>query len=490
MFHIQQFKVKNFKAFRESPMVELKPLTVFSGVNSSGKSSFIQGLLLLKQSLETEIFPRLRLAGSKPGELYVEFSPFSEAVFKYAPSEDNQLEFEIQVDGRMPESAARKFFKGELPDPIANPENSQVTDLPLSLFANIRFCYKEEWGAIVDRLECETFCGDAVGPCLMVVFSPNGKDQITFSSITSDWRIEWEDVLDFQWRGILPHGFVISRDLGSAPKSEKLPREAVERIAGELGVIFRPLGWLAEELENNFYYLESLRPRPRSMYVVDPNPPLAISAQGELPFQKLWYDKEKQFKTIVHGYEIEEKDLVDAANRILDSLGIKQLLSISPEGSLGFQIRFQTVDGKDSVSIPHVGFGISQILPIILICLESKEGDTIIIDHPEIHLHPNAQALLADYFIKLIKSGRRLIVETHSQYFINRLIRRSAEEEGLADKINVLFVRPQRGEEGATIAQLEINEDGDISNWPPDFFPEPDEDIAQTLTAKFRRGQQ
>lgn len=488
MSHIQQFKVKNFKAFRESSIVDLKPLTVFSGVNSSGKSSFIQGLLLLKQSLETEVFPRLRLTGSKPSELYVEFAPFSEAAFKYAPPEDNQIGFEIHVNGQMPEEPARKFFVGELPSPIMSSEDNKISDFPLTLYISIKFRYEEKWGAIVDCLECRSFSGEAVGPSLVITLVPEGKDRIAVTSMTEDWLDEWAGALDCQWRGILPRGLIISQDSEAGPKPEIFSREVVRRIADELGVIFLPISWLADELEEKFYYLESLRPRPRALYLVDPNPPLVVNAQGEIPFQKLWYDKEKPLQTVAPGYEIEEKILVDATNRILVCLGIKQSLSISPEGSLGFQIRFQTVEGKDSVSIPHVGFGISQILPIVLICLESKEGDTIIIDHPEIHLHPNAQALLADYFIELIKAGRRLIVETHSQYFINRLIRRSAEQEGLADKINVLFVRPQRGEEGATIAPLEINEDGDISNWPPDFFPEPDEDIAQTLTAKFRRG--
>jgi predicted ATPase len=83
-----------------------------------------------------------------------------------------------------------------------------------------------------------------------------------------------------------------------------------------------------------------------------------------------------------------------------------------------------------------------------------------------------------------------VIVETHSQYFIRRLVRRTAEREDLADKINILFVRPPRGKKGATIAPLEMNEKGDISNWPPDFFPEPDEDTGKTLAARFERGEQ
>ncbi len=485
-FRIQKFKVKNFKAFRESSVVDLKPLTVLAGVNSSGKSSFIQGLLLLKQSIERQAFPRLHLTGST-SEVYVEFAPFSEAIFKYASSDDNKLGFHIQVQGYMPEEVAQKYFQGELPDPIEELEEKEnsIGNYPLSLYLDIQFQYDEKWGMIVDFLDCKAFSGDAKGPHLIVSPKPEGKDKIQFFSVSEDWNEQWVDLIDFHWASVFPFSIILRSHKRDG--DEETPKATFERIGEELGPIINPLRWLSTELENGVHYLDSLRPRPRSLYLIDPNPPLTVSAQGEMPFQRLWYDKEKPIETVVPGYEVEEKALVEATNRILESLGIEQPLSIFAEGSLGFQIQFKTIDGEKCVSIPHVGFGISQILPIILICLESKRGDTIIIDHPEIHLHPNAQALLADYFLELIKYGRRLIVETHSQYFINRLVRRAAEQRGLAEKINILFVRPPQGEKGATIAPLEINDDGDISNWPPDFFPEPDDDIAKTLMAKYAR---
>jgi len=481
MFNIQYFKVKNFKAFRESSVVDLKPLTVLAGVNSSGKSSFIQGLLLLKQSIEKESFPRLHLTGSSKG-VYVEFAPFSDAIFRYAHDND-QLGFHIHVQGNMPEKAAQSYFRGELPAPVKDREEGHF---PLSLYLEIRFRYDEKWGAMVSSLDCKAFSGDAKGPRLFVSPEPRGKDSIQFFSVSEDWNDQWEELIDFHWPSLFPVRVIVR---SQKQNGEEIPEEILVRINEELGLIMYPLRRLSSELENKFHYLESLRPGPRSLYKIDPNPPLFVSAQGEMPFQRLWHEQQKPVETIAPGYDIEEKGLTEAVNRILKTLGIEQPLSILAEGSLGFQIRFNTIGGEKSVSIPHVGFGVSQILPIILICLESQEWDTIIIDHPEIHLHPNAQALLADYFIELIRYNRRVIVETHSQYFVNRLVRRVAENEELADKINILFVRPPKGEKGATIAPLEISEDGDISNWPPDFFPEPDEDTARTLAAKFRGGQ-
>ena len=485
-FHIQKFKVRNFKAFRESSVVDLKPITVFAGVNSSGKSSFLQGLLLLKQSLEHEFFPRLHLTGS-PEEAYVEFAQFSEAKFKYASAND-KLGFFLQIQGLMPEAAVR-FFKGTLPNPTkdAEEDDEKEKSFPLSLYVDIGFRYEEKWGAIVDFLDCRAFCGQATGPHLTINTCPPGtRDDIQFHSMSEDWDEKWVDLMDFQWGTILPPNLMFRPRTQNG--TEDSTREIIERIADELGPIMNPLRWLTEELENRFHYLESVRPRPRPLYLIDPSPPLQVSAQGDRPFQWLWYDRQKPVDTIAPGYEVEEKTLIEATNRILKSLGIDQPLSISKAGSSGFQIKFNTIGGEECISISHVGFGISQILPIILICLESKRRDTIIIDHPEIHLHPNAQALLADYFIELMKHNRRIIIETHSQYLINRLVRRTAEYEGLADKINILFTRPPEGEKGATIAPLKLDGDGDISNWPPDFFPEPDEDLAKTLAARIDRG--
>jgi hypothetical protein len=478
MFSIQRFKVKNFRAFRESAAVELKPLTVFAGANSSGKSSFTQGLLLLKQSLETESFPRLQLTG-RP-ELFVEFSRFEDAVFKYAPPERNQLGFEIRVTGFMPERRTCEFFRGELPQPINVPNKKEIR-FPLTLDVDITFRYDEKWGAIVDRLDCQASSGSAVGPRLVAEPIPDGEDQRSFVSAVNDWSEEDISAFILAWSGILPIGSRLTREKKNS---------RVDRIADELTLVLNPLFWLSEELRSRFSYLGPLRSKPQLLYHIDPNPPLKINAQDDSAYQRLWYARDETVQLIAPGHEPSELPLAEALNRILESLGIAHSISIVPVGALGFQIRFQTIDGQESVSIPHVGFGVSQILPVLLICLEARQGDTIIVDHPEIHLHPDIQARMADYFIELANAGRRVIVETQSQYFIRRLVRRTAEREDLVDKINILFVRRPRGKKGATIAPLEVNQDGDISNWPSDFFPEPDEDTAKTLDARFRRGQQ
>jgi predicted ATPase len=125
--------------------------------------------------------------------------------------------------------------------------------------------------------------------------------------------------------------------------------------------------------------------------------------------------------------------------------------------------------------ITDVGFGVSQILPVLVLCYYVPKGSTIIFEQPEIHLHPSAQQKLADVFIDVIKHRElQIIIESHSEHLLNRLQRRIAEN-GLTDagfeanQAALYFC--QMGEDGASqLTELALDEFGNIDNWPKDFF--------------------
>ena len=96
------------------------------------------------------------------------------------------------------------------------------------------------------------------------------------------------------------------------------------------------------------------------------------------------------------------------------------------------------------------------------------------LEQPEIHLHPKLQANLADFLLTLAEQGKRIVVETHSDHFINRIRRRIAEDDtdDLAGKVNILFVHPAGDGQGAAIEPLEVDRYGVVKNWPPNFLPE------------------
>lgn len=140
---------------------------------------------------------------------------------------------------------------------------------------------------------------------------------------------------------------------------------------------------------------------------------------------------------------------------------------------------------QTDVSIVEVGFGVSQILPIIAVSLLSPVNSLLIFEQPEIHLHPRAQAGLGEFFLCLARSGRRVLVETHSDHLINRLRRRIAEDKSnhFENWVNILFVHPPENGRGAVVEKGRIDRYGQIENWPPSFLAESANDARAIMLA-------
>jgi predicted ATPase len=121
------------------------------------------------------------------------------------------------------------------------------------------------------------------------------------------------------------------------------------------------------------------------------------------------------------------------------------------------------------VLITGVGFGVSQILPVLTLCYYAPAGSTLILEQPEIHLHPFVQAGLADVFIDVIKTRDiQIILESHSEHLLRRLQRRIAEDRIKPADAALYFVATQQG--ASVIDPLQLDLYGNISNWPHQFF--------------------
>lgn len=122
--------------------------------------------------------------------------------------------------------------------------------------------------------------------------------------------------------------------------------------------------------------------------------------------------------------------------------------------------------------LSSVGVGVSQVLPVLVECLMADPGNVILLEQPELHLHPALQQRLADFFIAMVRSGRQLIVETHSEYMVSRLRRRIVEdpEDGLLDLAKVVFAERDRETGLTTYRDVELSPYGAIEEWPAGFF--------------------
>ena len=138
------------------------------------------------------------------------------------------------------------------------------------------------------------------------------------------------------------------------------------------------------------------------------------------------------------------------------------------------------------VALTDVEFGVSQVLPALVLLYYVPEGSTVLLEQPEIHLHPAVQSGLADVMLKVAGTRNvQIILESHSEHLMRRLQLRVAEEEISSDYVKLYFVSTNRGV--ANASDLALNEWGEIENWPHQFFGDEMGEIAAITKASLRR---
>jgi predicted ATPase len=157
-----------------------------------------------------------------------------------------------------------------------------------------------------------------------------------------------------------------------------------------------------------------------------------------------------------------------------------------------YEVLVKTGPKVPEVKLTDVGFGVSQVLPVIVECFYVPRRSIVIFEQPEIHLHPRVQADLADLFVDAIRAREggvprdcQFIIESHSEHFLRRLQLRIAEEQLSKDDAALYFVH-SRGA-GAHIEELDVDDYGNIRNWPDGFFGDEMADLVGRADAQARR---
>jgi predicted ATPase len=178
-------------------------------------------------------------------------------------------------------------------------------------------------------------------------------------------------------------------------------------------------------------------------------------------------------------------------------MGLIEEFKVNPisEQRQEYEVKIRTRGSIDWVDLPDVGFGISQVLPVLVQCFYAPAGSIILIEQPEIHLHPRAQSALADVMNDVINSREngkdrniQLVIETHSEHFLRRLQRRIAEDESPQEKVSVYFANIARMP--AALEPLQIDMFGNIQNWPENFFGDEMDDITAQAKAAMKKRMQ
>jgi predicted ATPase len=154
----------------------------------------------------------------------------------------------------------------------------------------------------------------------------------------------------------------------------------------------------------------------------------------------------------------------------LASTGEDNCISVDAPNRQGYPLKI----GKRTLA--NVGFGASQILPVLGLCLSASPGDLILLEQPELHLNPGMQQKLADFLLVMSKTGRQIIVETHSEYLITRLRRNAATDSEDHKYFTIIFVE-RDAKTGTSYRTVNVDEQGDLSEWPKGFFDHVAEDL-------------
>jgi len=233
-----------------------------------------------------------------------------------------------------------------------------------------------------------------------------------------------------------------------------------------------------ERLFRSVCYLGPLRSRVERLYPWTGTEPESVGYEGHQTISALLAAKDRKINYRPHQ---RMRSLATVVAEQLKNLGLIHDFQVKPmsAGQKIYEVKVKISPTSDWVDLPDVGFGISQVLPVIVQSFYAPANSILFIEQPELHLHPRAQANLADVLIDALNSRRegeprnlQLIIETHSEHFLNRLQRRIAEaspEHAIRSDQVAAYFAEVRGQE-SKLTPLQIDLYGNIVNWPEDFF--------------------
>ena len=230
-------------------------------------------------------------------------------------------------------------------------------------------------------------------------------------------------------------------------------------------------------------YLGPLREDPQIAYKATPGGPSGfIGTKGEYMAAVLHASRAREVVCPRIDGSAEATRLVDALDYWAAELDIADSVQTKDLGRLGIQVAV-TKGQIGPLDLTSVGVGVSQLLPVLVTCLLAPPGSLILLEQPELHLHPAVQQRLGDFLLACSKSGRQLIVETHSEYLVSRLRRRIAEDASNALMSTIALVFAEYEDGRSTFRPVETNEFGAIEDWPRGFFDQTSTESKRILEA-------
>lgn len=421
---ITEVRIRGFKSLggEEDHRIQIRPLTLLAGANSSGKSSAIQPLLLLKQTLESGFDPGpLRLH-----DTHVRFT-LPDQILWHSAGQKPVKEFRIglELDGS---SHLRSVFRLE---------KTRRRGKAASDFKLIAMEYAKG--------------GDSF------VLQPGTEHEeiVRFVGPLEDMRKEFEGSTKGSWHWrVRRHRCFFGLELFD-PSGQSA--DSYSLFPGPL----TPAAAFEDRLLE-IIHVPGLRGNPTRSY--------QTTAVGKM-FPGTF---ESYVASIVSHWQENDRNRLKELDKALGSLGLtwkvraEEIDATQVELKVGRLPHAQQGGAQDLVNIADVGFGVSQTLPVLVALLAAEQGRLVYLEQPEIHLHPRAQVALASLIADAAKRGVRVVVETHSSLLLVA-IQSLVAESSLPPK-DVVLHWFRRDDDGVTrITTAELDDKGAYGDWPEDF---------------------
>jgi hypothetical protein len=410
---ISLITVSGLKSIATEQSIEVRPLTLLAGANSSGKSSMMQAVLLLKQTLEASYDPGpLLLNGPN-----VRFTSADQMLF-HAPGAPEINEMVIRVG-------------------LGPNEYSEVV-------------FGRESGKKLRVQRC-------------VFRFPGGQSMEITPDMAPDAILALSRISKLS-----PQTFGFPKDASIHPSISRercFLRPVIEVGAGSENTGVFPLG--AADYYSKFLqdviHLPGLRGNPERAY--------PLTATGpEFPGTF-----EKYTASVVAQWSTQSPNLLSQLGDDLNELGLtwkveaKELDDTRVELRVGRLPKSRRGGAHDLVNIADVGFGVSQTLPVVVALLAAQPGQLLYIEQPEIHLHPRAQVAMAALLARAANRGVRVVVETHSSLLLLGVQSQVVDQKLPASLIKLHWFARSDTDGATTVSSADLDEVGRFGDWPEDF---------------------
>ena len=451
---LSSLSIKNFKCWKDTGKIHLAPITLFFGTNSSGKSSLSQFLMLLKQTVESSDRKIVLYPGGRNSAL--EMGSYLNMV--YHRDEHSDISFyyrwDLNQSLNIQDSKSRDTFLGneiEFKATVGYNENRIVLK-------------KMRYNIIQDENS------------QLSIAMEQKKDANASYCITS-----------------APYQLIRKKgrawNVGAPLRFYGFPSEVVAYYQNADFV--QELNLYHEKMFKSIFYLGPLRIKAERLYTWSGIDPESVGYAGEHTIAALLAAKDRKISL---GYRRLNYKFHELIARKLKELGLIEDFRVQEisKDRKEYEVKVKTNSSLDYVDLPDAGFGISQVLPVLTQCFHAPANSILIMEQPELHLHPSAQSALADVFIDVINSREKnanrniqLLIETHSEHFLRRLQRRIAEDKIASQRVSAYCTSIEKSK--ARLDRLSIDEYGNIKNWPKNFFGDEMADITSQAKASLMK---